>query len=140
MQRNDGGGSMEDFGKLILRVTLAVLILFHGVSKIFGGIGPITGMVAKTGLPEQLGYLVYVGEVLAPLLILIGAWTRLAALVIVINISVAVLLVHTAQFFTRNETGGWALELQAMYFFTALALAFLGAGRYSAGGRNGRWN
>jgi len=53
---------------------------------------------------------------------------------------VAVLLVHTKEFFTMSQTGGWALELQGMYFFAAIALALLGAGRYSVGGRLGKWN
>jgi putative oxidoreductase len=39
-----------------------------------------------------------------------------------------------------GKTGGWALELQGFYFFTALAVALLGAGRYSMGGISGRWN
>jgi putative oxidoreductase len=52
----------------------------------------------------------------------------------------AVLLVHTSQFFTLNETGGWALELQGMFLFGALAVALLGAGRYSLGGATGRYN
>jgi putative oxidoreductase len=56
------------------------------------------------------------------------------------NMIVAVLLVHTKQFFTLNETGGWALELQGMYFAAALAVALLGAGRYSIGGVKGRFN
>jgi putative oxidoreductase len=132
--------SREDLGRLVLRVALAVLLLFHGVSKLIGGVGFITGMLAKMGLPEAIGYLVYVGEVIAPLLILFGVWTRLAALIVAGNMIVAVLLVHTKQFFTMSETGGWALELQGMYFFAAIALALLGAGRYSVGGRAGKWN
>jgi putative oxidoreductase len=134
------GSISEDFGKLILRATLALLILFHGVSKIMGGVGFITASVGKMGLPPALGYFVYVGEVLAPLLVLFGVWTRPAALVIAINMVVAVILVHTAQIFTLSNTGGWALELQGMYLVAALAVALLGAGRYSAGGTSGRWN
>lgn len=133
-------GGRDDLGKLLLRVALAVLLLFHGVSKLVGGIGFVSGALAKMGLPGAIGYLVYVGEVVAPLLILLGVWTRLAALVVAGNMVVAVLLVHTAQFFTLSDTGGWALELQGMYFFAALALALLGAGRYSVGGRSGSWN
>jgi len=83
---------------------------------------------------------VYVGEVVAPLLILIGVWTRLAALIVAGNMVVAILLVHTKEFFTMTQTGGWALELQGMYLFAALALALLGAGRYSIGGRDAKWN
>lgn len=130
----------DDLGKLILRVALALMILLHGIAKIIGGVGFISGMVAKMGLPPAFGYLVYVGEVIAPLLMLFGIWTRLAALVVAINMAVAVLLVHTAEFFTLGKTGGWALELQGMFFFTAVALVLLGAGRYSVGGVSGRWN
>jgi putative oxidoreductase len=132
--------SNDDLGKLVLRVVLAVLLLFHGVSKLYGGVGFITGMLEKMGLPSAIGYLVYIGEVIAPLMILFGVWTRAAALVVAGNMIVAVLLVHTSQFFTMSETGGWALELQGMYFFAALAVALLGAGRYSIGGRAGKWN
>jgi putative oxidoreductase len=132
--------SREDAGKLVLRAVLAILLLFHGFSKLSGGIDFISGMLVQHGLPGALGYLVYVGEVVAPLLVLVGFWTRPAALVIVINMVVALLLVHTAQFFTRGETGGWALELQGMYLGGALAVALLGAGRFSAGGATGRWN
>jgi hypothetical protein len=87
-----------------------------------------------------LGYLVYVGEVVAPLLILVGLFTRAAALVVVINMIVALLLVHTSQFFTLNNTGGWALELQGLYLGAAVAVALLGAGRYRIGGAAGRFN
>ncbi|MDB5745925.1 MAG: GntR family transcriptional regulator [Massilia sp.] len=138
--RTQAPSSYDDLGKLLLRVTLAVLLLLHGVSKLLGGVGFITGMLEKMGLPGAIGYLVYVGEVIAPLLILLGVWTRPAALVVAGNMIVAVLLVHTAEFFTMSKTGGWALELQGMFFFAALAVALLGAGRYSVGGRAGKWN
>jgi putative oxidoreductase len=130
----------DDQGKLVLRVILALLLLFHGVSKLIGGVGFITGMLEKAGLPGVFGYLVYIGEVIAPLMILFGIFTRAAALVVVINMIVALLLVHTSQFFTVNDTGGWALELQGMYLGGAIAVALLGAGRYSLGGQAGRWN
>jgi putative oxidoreductase len=97
-------------------------------------------MLANAGAPAALGHLVYVGEVIAPLMILAGIFTRPAALVVAINMVVAVLLVHLSQFFTLNETGGWALELQAMFLAAALAVALLGAGRYSLGGTTGRYN
>ena len=130
----------NDFGKLVLRVALAMLILFHGVSKIVGGPGWVLGVVTKAGLPAFVAYGVYVGEVLAPLLILIGLWTRPAAFVVVVNMVFALALVHTGDFMRINPTGGWELELQGMYFATALALVFLGAGRYSTGGAGGRFN
>lgn len=130
----------EDLGKLLLRAALAILILLHGIAKLMGGVGFITGMVGKMGLPPALGYLVYIGEVLAPILILIGVWTRPAALIVAINMVVAIVLVHTAEVFTLGKSGGWALELQGMFLFGALAVALLGAGRYSFGGAHGKWN
>lgn len=132
--------SRDDEGKLLLRAVLAILLLFHGVSKINGGIGFVTGMLQQAGLPAVLGYLVYIGEVVAPLLILIGLYTRPAALVVAINMIVALLLVHTSQFFSMSDTGGWALELQGLYLGGAVVVALLGAGRYSVGGMYGRYN
>ncbi|KRE94964.1 GntR family transcriptional regulator [Frateuria sp. Soil773] len=129
-----------DLGKLVLRVVLGVLILFHGVSKLIHGPGFVTDALAHAGLPTVLGYGVYVGEVLAPALLVLGLWTRAGALVVAINMVVALALVHTSQFFTLADTGGWALELQGMYLGTAIAVALLGAGRFSVGGGNGRWN
>lgn len=130
----------EDLGKLILRASLAIFMLFHGYAKITGGVGFITGLVTGAGLPAAVAYLVYVGEVIAPLLVLFGIWTRASALVIAGNMLVAILLVHTAELFQLNQTGGWALELQGFFLFSAIAVALIGAGRYSVQGINGRWN
>lgn len=121
----------NDIGRLVLRLTLGILILLHGVAKIAGGPGGIIGMVEKTGLPGELGYLVYVGEVIAPLLLIIGLWTRIAAALIAGNMLVAVVLAHTGDLLTLTRSGGWALELQAMFFFVAVAIVLLGPGRYA---------
>ena len=127
-------------GKLVLRVSLGLLILLHEISKIRGGPGFILDIVEKAGFPDPFGYLVYVGEVVAPLLVVIGLWTRAAALVIAINMIVAILLVHTGQLLQLSPEGGWALELQGLYLTVPIAIALLGAGRYSVAGSAGRWN
>ena len=132
--------STQDLGKLILRLTLGGLMLLHGIAKLTGGIDPIIGMLGNAGVPSKLAYLVYVGEVIAPILVLIGLWTRPAALVIMINMIVAVALAHSHQLWSIGKTGGHALELQAFFLFGALAVALLGAGRFSLGGLRGRWN
>ena len=129
----------EDTGKLILRLALGILILLHGVSKIIGGIDPIVGLV-KARLPASVAYLVYIGEVVAPVMMIFGVWTRAAGVVIAINMVVAVILAHAHQVLTLSKTGGWALELQGMFFFAALAVVLLGAGRLSMGGIHGRLN
>src|SRR4051794_27291524 len=132
--------TLPDTGRLLLRVGLGVLILLHGISKLMNGIGPILEGVEKAGLPRDFGYLVYVGEVVAPILLIVGFLTRPAALIIAINMVFAVYLVHAGQLLMLTKQGGWALELQGMYFLAAVVVALLGAGRYSVGGASGRWN
>ncbi|MCK9538672.1 DoxX family protein [Dokdonella sp.] len=129
-----------DTGRLVLRVVLGVLVLLHGIAKLIHGPGFIVGVVTGAGLPAFLAYGVYVGEVLAPILVIIGLWTRPAALVIAINMLMALALVHMSQLFSLNDQGGWELELQGMFLFSAIAIALLGAGRFSVAGANGRWN
>jgi putative oxidoreductase len=136
----DVAGSHDDGGKLVLRLVLGVLVLFHGAAKVMGGPAFVLGVASKAGLPAAFGYLVYIGEILGPLLLICGVWTRVGALIIVVNMLVAVGLVHMSQLFTIAPTGGYGLELQAMYLFSAIAVALLGAGRYSLGGTDGRWN
>ena len=115
--------SQTDLGKLLLRVALGVLILLHGIAKLKAGPGFVMGVVAKAGLPAALAYGVYIGEVLAPLMLIVGLWTRIAALVVAVNMLFAIYLVHMPQLGLLNNTGGWALELQAFYFVSALVVA-----------------
>lgn len=129
-----------DAARLLLRVALGALILMHGIGKLNGGIGFVLGAVTKLGLPSALGYLVYVGEVLAPVLLIVGILTRPAALIVAVNMVVAVMLVHMGQLGSLTPSGGWAIELQALYLVTAVVVAMLGAGRFSAGSANGLWN
>ena len=130
----------EDAGKLVLRVTIAGLMLFHGVSKLTHGIGGIIANVDKRGLPHAFAYGVYIGEVIAPLLIIAGFYTRPAALVLAFNMVVAVWLAHSADVFTLGKGGQWGIELQALYGFGAVAVALLGAGRYSVTRGKGKWD
>jgi len=126
---------MNDWGKLILRLALGILILLHGVAKLRTGIDPISGMVTGAGLPAALAYGVYIGEVVAPLLVILGWYASIGAAIIAVNMLFAFGLVHRADLLVLGPAGGWALELQGMFLFTAIALALLGPGRYSLNGR-----
>jgi len=120
-------------GKLLLRLTVGGLMLFHGISKLFnpGSVGFIGSKLADAGLPEALAYGVYIGEIVAPLMIIVGLLSRAGAALIVINMLFAILLVHTGDLFALSDHGGWRLELQGFYLLASLAIVFLGSGRYA---------
>ena len=125
----------DNTGKLILRLALGILFLLHGIAKIKGGVGGLSGAVTAAGLPAFVTYGVYVGEVVAPILVLLGWYCRIGAGLIAINMLFAIALVHQAELTVIGKTGGWALELQGMFLFTAVALALLGPGRFSLNGK-----
>lgn len=123
----------EALGKLVLRLTLGSLILFHGVAKITNpaSVDYIAGALTRAGLPPLLAYGVYVGEVVAPLMVILGIYTRYAAIIIVVNMIFAITLMHMNDIFALSDNGGWRLELQGFYLFGALAIVFLGSGRHA---------
>ena len=128
--------TQNDLGRLILRVALGALILLHGIAKLRGGMGGIVGMVEAHGLPGVLGYGVLAGEVLGPLMLIAGFYARIGALLVAVNMLFAFALVHMGDLSQLNpQSGGWALEVQGMFLFTAIAVALLGPGRFSANGR-----
>ena len=122
----------DELGKLVLRLTLGLLLLLHGISKVMNPaktLDSMSGMLAAAGLPTFIAYGVFIGEVLAPILIILGIYSRIGGLIVVINMVFAVLLVHSTELLSLTKTGGWALELQGFYLFVGLALFFLGSGR-----------
>lgn len=121
----------EDCGKLILRVTLGVLILMHGIGKITNGIDWIGPALESSGLPAFLKYGVYFGELLAPALVIAGFYTRIGAWLIAVNMLFAIGIAHWNDLFIIDQSGGLALEKQYMFIFSAIALALLGGGRYA---------
>lgn len=118
-------------GLLVLRLTVGCLMLFHGVAKVMhpGALDFIGGTLSNVGLPSFIAYGVYIGEVIAPLLLIAGIFSRYAAVVIIINMAFAILLAHTGDIFALTEHGGWRIELQAFYLLTALAIVHMGSGR-----------
>lgn len=120
-------------GKLVLRLTVGILMLFHGAGKLLhpGSLDFIGSKLAGMGLPESISWGVYAGEVIAPLMIILGIQSRLGALLVVVNMLFAIGLVHMGDIFALTEHGGWRLELQGFYLFGGLAILFLGSGRYA---------
>jgi putative oxidoreductase len=120
----------DDLGKLVLRWALGIFMLLHGYAKIVKGIGGIEASLVSAGLPAWVAYGVYIGEVVAPLLLILGFYARIGGLIIVINMIFAIALSHASQLFDIGKSGGWALELQGFFLFTGLVVALIGPGRF----------
>ncbi len=128
----DGAPLREDLGKLVLRFTLGGLLLFHGVAKLRNGIGWMGEPLGAFGIPMIVGYGVYVAEVASPFLLFLGVLTRAAALIIAFDLFMAVLLVRHDGLFQLGQGGGaWAIETEAFFFLTAVAVFLLGSGRFA---------
>jgi putative oxidoreductase len=121
----------SDLGRLLLRITLGVCILFHGIAKIQGGVDGIAQGLTALGLPGFIAYGVYLGEIVGPLLLIVGWFSRLGAGLIAINMVFAIAIAHRADVFKISEHGGWAIELQAIYLMAAIALVLMGPGRFA---------
>ncbi|MBR9885555.1 MAG: DoxX family protein [Oceanospirillales bacterium] len=120
-----------DLGKFILRVSFAAMMLLHGWHKVTHGIDGIFNMLTAHGLPTVIGYGVYLGEVVAPVLLILGVLTRISAILMLGTMIFAWALAGTALTFTLTKVGAWGIEHMMVYFFASLAIIFLGCGRYS---------
>lgn len=121
----------ENIGKLFLRVSIACLIIFHGYSKLLNGVGFIDNILEQHNFPTFLSYGVYLGEILAPILLIIGFKTRFAALLVIITMLGAIYLVHFEQILELTKHGALSLELQYLYLLSSISILILGPGRYS---------
>jgi putative oxidoreductase len=121
----------EDTARVLLRLAVGGLMLFHGINKIRYGVDFMFPLLEAKGLPHLIAYGSYVGEVVAPLLILAGVLTRLASLVVAGTMIMAIYLALENQVLALNQFGGWAIELNAFFFLATIALALLGPGRFS---------
>jgi putative oxidoreductase len=123
----------DAMGKLLLRLTVAGLMLFHGIAKVLnpGSLNFIGNQLSSIGMPAALSYGVYIGEIIAPLMILIGYRSRIGGLIIAANMIVAIVLAHSGDIFSLSKHGGYGLELQAFYLLGGLTIALLGSGKYA---------
>ena len=130
--------TLNDWGRLTLRVSIGGLVLFHGIHKVFAGVGGIAGMLERSGLPSFIAFGSYVGEVVAPLMILFGFYTRLAGATLALTMAVAIFLAHSSDILALGQHGGWAIELPMLYLLGSVAIVLLGAGRITV--QEGRSN
>lgn len=128
----------EQLGKLMLRLGLGGLVLFHGIHRLLTGLDPVKEMLAAHNMAATLAYGVYLGELIAPILVILGLFTRIGAALIALNVIALVLLAGIPKVLLVSTTGAYALEVESLYFVAAVAVMLLGAGRFSLGG--GRWN
>lgn len=124
---------------LVGRLSIGILLLFHGISKLKNGVSFISDTFVQNGLPAFLSYLAYLGEVIAPIMLILGVRTKVAAILIMGTMLVIVYLTALGKITEFTQTGAWALELQGLYFFGALVLFFTGGGKYALSHRN-KWD
>ena len=120
-----------DIGILVLRILVAGLLIFHGIGNLLNGYAFIKSMMAQSGLPQFLAYGAFIGEIIAPIFIILGFLERAASFLVVMTLLVAIFTTHVNEIFALNQFGGWAIELQAFYLFGAIAIFFTGAGKYA---------
>lgn len=129
----------NDIGLLLIRIAVGILLPFHGISKLIKGIDWINGLLAGIGFPAFIRYGVFIGEIIAPFLLLIGFRTRIAAMFVCFNMFMAVLLAHRNEIFSIKQSGAYSIELDALYFLGALALVFMGGGKFSVSTKS-KWD
>ncbi|WP_271711659.1 DoxX family protein [Marinigracilibium pacificum] len=113
---------------MILRLALGVMMLLHGIAKLQHGVDGLQGLLTQFSIPVFFAYGVYLGEVVAPIMLIIGYRTRIASLLFISTMIVAILTAHSSDIASLTKSGGWAIELPALYLFGALSLFFTGGG------------
>ncbi|MGC4027174.1 MAG: DoxX family protein [Mesorhizobium sp.] len=129
----------DDKAKFLLRLTISFLMLFHGMAKLTHGVEWIKQPLAGVGMPLFFAYGVFFGEVLAPMCMILGFRTRLAALVMAFNMLMAIILVWGSKVFAVNAAGGWAIELEVLFMLGAMVLFYSGGGKYAIS-KNSKWD
>lgn len=131
--------SRHAWAALLLRLAVGGLLLLHGIKKLrMGfeeGIAGIKPMLVEHGLPDVLAYGVYVGEIAAPVLLILGLFVPLAGLAVSATMGMAIFLAHQDDLLKLNQGGGWAIELAALFLVGGIVCALLGSGSIGLGGR-----
>lgn len=130
----------RDYACALLRIGFSFLLLYHGYLDVGSGAQFVIHALPGAGIPEQLVKLTYIAEIMALLMIIFGVWARAAALAMAVNLAIAIPFIYFDEAFSLWVRTGWMLELHLLYLANAIVVALQGAGQYSIGGTNGRWN
>lgn len=128
----------SDIGLLLVRLVFGCLFFMHGFHKFHAGTADAAAILAGNGLPGVLANFVYVSEMLAPALIVLGIYTRLSILTVLVTM---VTIFYVLPFPILLDEHG-ALNIESHLFFTVLPLAlfFTGPGRYRLmQNKSGNW-
>lgn len=128
----------EDAGLLLIRLVFFSTFFLHGYRKLTHGVADEFQILVDGGLPGQLMYFAYVSEVLAPVLIVLGIFTRISILTVVVTM---LTVFYVLPFPIGLDVHG-ALNIESHLFFTVLPLAlfFTGPGRYRImQNKSGNW-
>jgi putative oxidoreductase len=118
---------LQPLALLLMRLALGAIMVAHGYHKVFGGLHQHAQMVASLGLPAWLGYVSAFTEFLGGLLILVGLFTRVAALGVCLDLFVAIWKVHLHNGLIGSpDRPGYEFALAA--FALAFAIIFFGGG------------
>lgn len=118
-----------NFGLLFYRIALGASMFYHGYLKWLSGseglykVGAMLASLGVSGGYELLGTAAAIAEMLGGILIILGLFTRIGALLLVGTLAVATILLINGNFF------GW--DYPSQMAFGAIMLFFAGAGRYS---------
>ena len=120
-----------DAALLLARLGVGGMMLLHGIEKLTGGIVWLEQLLQLNGMPAFLAYGVYLGEIVAPLMLIVGFAVRPAAFILLVNMVFAVGLTHADDLWLLSPQGGWMLEVQGLYMLFAVMLMLSGGGRFS---------
>ena len=130
---------MLDIAKLLARLTIGGLLLFHGAHFLRGD-RQIFEIVKQNGLPEPIAYGAILGEVVAPVCAILGIYTRAAGLLMALFLVAGIALFHRGHLFMLSAKGdSYYLELQVFFLSGGLMVMLLGAGPFGFG-IGGAWN
>jgi len=121
----------NDIAKLLLRLSVGIMMLFHGLDKIINGIVGVKHLTVSSGLPEFLAYGVYVGEIVVPIFIILGAYVRAASVILGLNMVGAIFLAYGGALFSLGKHGAPVIELPFLYLMMSIVIFMIGSGKYA---------